>query len=220
MIYSLYPCTSNQIRPLSNFIFKITNHAVWKYFLLAANSCLIGSIVTGDCRCSKGWTGLTCSEMCPEATYGFNCTLQCIACQNGGYCVHRHECICPNGWGGADCSVKSFGLAAGIIKDLLCFTDTRAIKFNFADLEKSYLRISLTLAVLLLAITLLMMFFVCRITRSSDRNRNYDLTHLETSQAPVTRVESQDDHVFDGMYRNMVRVESLHDLHQSNEKLI
>jgi hypothetical protein len=88
-----------------------------------------------------------------------------------------------------------------------------------ADLEKSYLRISLTLAVLLLAITLLMMFFVCRITRS-DRNRNYDLTHLETSQTPVTRVESQDDHVFDGMYRNMVRVESLHDLHQSNEKLI
>jgi hypothetical protein len=51
--------------------------------------------------------------MCPEGTYGFNCTLQCIACQNGGYCVHRHECICPNGWGGADCSVKSFSLAGG-----------------------------------------------------------------------------------------------------------
>lgn len=92
------------------------------------------------------------------------------------------------------------------------------LKFNSADLEKSYLRISLTLAVLLLVIVVLMLVFVCRIT--STERHNYELTQLETSQTSVTRIESQDDPIFDGMYRNMVRVESLHDLHQSNEKLI
>jgi len=74
----------------------------------------------------------------------------------------------------------------------------------FADIERSSLKISLTLASLLLATILVMLLFFARMTRSESA-AEYSLTQVH--EGDVTRIVSQENKLFDGSYQNMVRID-------------
>ncbi|XP_059490943.1 multiple epidermal growth factor-like domains protein 10 [Neocloeon triangulifer] len=143
--------------------------------------CLNGDChhITGECRCYKGWTGSTCSERCPQGSYGYNCTLRCTKCHNGGFCTGPEECVCADGWTGISCKL----LESKTLVD---------------ELEHNSTRITLTLAAILLAILLVMLLIFIRCTRT-EQTVQYDVTEIRGSNG-------SDNSLFDGWYRNMVRV--------------
>ena len=50
-----------------------------------------------------GWTGITCSQPCPEGKFGVDCSFSCH-CQHGD-CHHINgTCICHIGYTGRVCS--------------------------------------------------------------------------------------------------------------------
>lgn len=49
----------------------------------------------GGCECDAGYTGTTCSDFCPTAEEGFDCS-------GHGDCIHG-SCLCLAGWVGARC---------------------------------------------------------------------------------------------------------------------
>lgn len=59
--------------------------------------------MTGECKCSAGWTGEDCSKACPMGMYGEECKYQCH-CGNGGTCDPvSGACVCAAGWRGKHC---------------------------------------------------------------------------------------------------------------------
>lgn len=59
--------------------------------------------MTGECKCSAGWTGMDCSKTCPLGTFGEGCQHQCH-CGNGGTCDPvSGACVCAAGWRGNHC---------------------------------------------------------------------------------------------------------------------
>lgn len=58
----------------------------------------------GSCTCTAGWTGRHCQLICPEGTYGLDCSETCT-CENDAYCrPDDGQCECMDGWIGRDCS--------------------------------------------------------------------------------------------------------------------
>ncbi|XP_060064498.1 delta-like protein D isoform X2 [Ylistrum balloti] len=71
--------------------------------------------MTGQCTCSKGWTGVYCQDECPRGTYGANCSQTCrcdvTSCHPVDGCICRsvgQNCytVCPPLTFGSDCSGK------------------------------------------------------------------------------------------------------------------
>ncbi len=48
-------------------------------------------------------------EGCLNASFGFDCSLSCEDCANGGVCNKlRNDCDCPDGWTGIVCNESEF----------------------------------------------------------------------------------------------------------------
>lgn len=61
-----------------------------------------------NCRCSLGYTGITCDQPCPDGKYGLNCTLDC-ECYGGAKCDPVQGCCdCPTGRYGNRCQYSTF----------------------------------------------------------------------------------------------------------------
>lgn len=61
-------------------------------------------IVSGDCYCDPGWTGLDCKKVCPPGKFGIGCNLTC-KCLNDTICRSTDGvCLCKPGFYGPTCS--------------------------------------------------------------------------------------------------------------------
>lgn len=59
--------------------------------------------VTGECRCSAGWTGADCRTPCPPNRWGISCRQKC-ECQNSSICDPiTGFCECASGYMGKRC---------------------------------------------------------------------------------------------------------------------
>ncbi|XP_033751648.1 platelet endothelial aggregation receptor 1-like isoform X2 [Pecten maximus] len=70
-------------------------------------------MMTGQCTCKDGWTGISCEKECPEGTFGANCSQTCScdvsSCHPIDGCICRSQgkycdTVCPLLTFGAGCS--------------------------------------------------------------------------------------------------------------------
>ncbi|XP_034111284.1 protein draper isoform X4 [Drosophila albomicans] len=85
-------CTEGYGGPVCNIICRCLNNS----------SC---DSDTGNCICAPGWTGVDCSEPCPDGFYGLECKERCQKSTHGNTtCDHiTGEVICRPGYLGLTC---------------------------------------------------------------------------------------------------------------------
>jgi hypothetical protein len=77
----------------------------------SSSNCLNGYCANGQCACTPGWAGKSCS-VCAGGYWGPNCTA-CSSCVNGVCYEGEHgSCTCNRGWTGSECDTCIFSTDA------------------------------------------------------------------------------------------------------------